>query len=64
MLMKPISALNDPKFDYTWFALSTGLLRQVLDNVGFRLVHVGQSRHYFLPHKVWVDRPTIVAERI
>jgi 2-polyprenyl-3-methyl-5-hydroxy-6-metoxy-1,4-benzoquinol methylase len=64
MLMRPISTLDNPVFDYTWFELSTGLLRRVLNNVDFELVMVGSSRQYYAANDVWANRPTVVAKRI
>lgn len=64
LLMKPITTFDNPHVDFTWFALSTGLMRRVLENVGFRVTMICASRQYFRIHNAWADRPTIVAERI
>jgi len=60
LLMKAITTLNEPQYDYTWFAMSTGLLRRVLENVEFRVTKIGSSRHFFVPQKAWADRPVLV----
>jgi hypothetical protein len=64
LILKSITKMDDPRFDYTWFAPSTGLLRRVFQNVGFRIVKIGTSRQYARFKNDWAVRPTVVAERL
>ncbi len=48
---------------WSWFTLSTGLLRHILEKVGFRITKIGSSRQYARFCDQWFVRPTIVAER-
>lgn len=64
LLMKPINSFDNYHFDFTWFALSRGMMSRVLENVGFRVTEITAARQFFRIHNAWVDRPTIVAERI
>ena len=63
-VMRPITNMDDPRFDYTWFAPSIGLLRRVFQNVGFRITKLGTSRQYARFQNAWATRPTIVAARV
>jgi len=62
--MQSITQLDDPRFDYTWFAPSIGLLRRVLQNVGFQITKIGTSRQFARFKNDWATRPTIVAQRV
>jgi hypothetical protein len=61
--MKSITNMDEPQYDYTWFAPSTGLLRRAFENVGFRIARIGSSRQYARYRDAWETRPTIVARR-
>jgi tetratricopeptide (TPR) repeat protein len=63
LLMKSITNMDEPQYDYTWFAPSTGLLRRAFENVGFRIARIGSSRQYARYRDAWETRPTIVARR-
>jgi hypothetical protein len=63
LLLKSINNMDQPEYDYTWYAPSTGLLRRSFENVGFRIGRIGTSRQYARYRDAWETRPTIVARR-
>ena len=66
LLMRPMTPWTEPSLNYAWWALSAGLYRQVLANVGFDFTmttsHALFNDDPSITHLS--ERPTIIARRI
>jgi SAM-dependent methyltransferase len=55
---------DNPAYDFTWWTYSLGLYREVLAILGFRLVRLARAEYYYDYGDLWLERATLVAERI
>jgi SAM-dependent methyltransferase len=55
---------SNPAYDFTWWTYSEGLYREVLAILGFRIERVTRAGYYYDYGDLWLERATLVAERV
>lgn len=64
MLMRPLTAWNDPAFWHGWWGISRGLWRRIFANLGFDVEFASsQAQHNAAEGPQVVTMPTIIARR-
>ena len=64
VFMKPSNwDKNRPEFNYTWYAISLGMCRNVLTNLGFRVEALHFARFFSVKENLVGEKYTLVARR-